>query len=292
MKKFKFTHLLGYEKKFKNMFDEFGLKYIPSSRISQYFSYLNKLEKARRLDRKKFGEFVQKNKAKYYYSQFYVREICNIVDAIESSTQDQKIVKEKLKDLVKGTYLLSEETINNTKARNTTFELVLFSFFNSKGLKVKLDDPNPDMKLFTNNFIYNIECKRPYLAKSLEKNIKEAVRQLRKSKNSRSISTIALSLEQIVLGDDLILHSHNERAALSYLEFLLTKFAHENLPMVSKTCGDDPFLILYYLSCLSGFEESSPMSHTTYVVGNVYNFEGSLSSRIYNDLQIMSSQEE
>lgn len=284
MKKFKFTHLLGYERKFKNMLDEFGLKYIPSSRISQYFSYLNKLEKARKLDREKFGEFIHKNKAKYYYSQFYVREICNIVDAIEGSSQDKRIVKEKLKDLVKGTYLLSEENINNTKARNTTFELVLFSFFNSKGLKVRLDDPNPDMKLFTDNFIYNIECKRPYLAKSLEKNIKEAVRQLRKSKDSKSISTLALSLEQIVLGDDLILHSRNEKTALSYLGSVLARFARENLSMVNKICKDEPFLVLYYLSCLSGFEENLPMSHTTHITGNVYNFEENLSSRIYDDL--------
>ena len=289
MNKYKFSDLLLYEEKLKNLLQKYGLNYNPQGRTSQYFSYLKRMEKARILDKEKFSRLLQENKARFYYSQFYVLEICIIIDAIESSPQDERIVKRKLKDLLKGTYLLSEETSNNTKARDTTFELSLFSFFNSRSLAVELGDPNPDLKLTTNNFTYNIECKRPNSAGSLETNIRRAVNQLKETGNSKGIPAIALSLEQVLLGDELILHSYDEQSAMNYLNILLTTFAQENLPVIQKRYPDDSFVILYYLSMLCGFATDVPMSYTTYIIGNVYNFGGELSNRIYGDLQPMVS---
>jgi len=287
MNKYKYSDLLLYKKKVKDLYIKLGLNFDESNRISKYFKYLGEIEISRKLDKDKFHALIQKNKAKYYYSQFYVLEMCKIIDALQNSTQDEKILKEKLTHLAKGTYLLSEENINNTQARDTTFELSLFSFFYARNLRVKLASPNPDLQLLTDNFTYNIECKRPYSLKSLERHIRKALKQLRKTRNSVSIPTMALSLEQVILGDDLILDSKDEQSALTFLDATLSQFAQANLPVIRKICDNEPCLILYWLSCLTGFKTDLPMAHTTFIVGNVYNFDQKLSSRIYKDLQIM-----
>ena len=290
MNKYKYSDLLLYKKKVKELYSKLGLNFDESNRISKYFKYLGEIEKSRNLDKDKFHVLIQKNKAKYYYSQFYVLEICKIIDALQNSKLDKNILKEKLTHLAKGTYLLSEETINNTQARDTTFELSLFSFFYARNLRVKLGSPNPDLKLLTNNFTYNIECKRPYSPKSLERQIRKALKQLRKTGNGASIPTMALSLEQVILGDDLILDSKDEQSALIFLDATLSRFAQDNLPMIRKICDKEPCLILYWLSCLTGFKTDLPMAHTTFIVGNVYNFDQNLSNRVYKDLQIMLPQ--
>ena len=287
MNKYKYSDLLLYEKKIKDLYSKLGLNFDDSNRISKYFKYLGEIEKSRNLDKDKFHAIIQKNKAKYYYSQFYVLEICKIIDALQNTKLDKNILKEKLTHLAKGTYLLSEENINNTQARDATFELSLFSFLYARNLRVKLDSPNPDLQLSTANFTYNIECKRPYSMKSLERNIRKALKQLRKTRNSVSIPTMALSLEQVILGDDLILDSKDEQSALTFLDAMLSQFTQDNLPMIRKICNNEPCLILYWLSCLTGFKTDLPMAHTTFIIGNVYNFDQKLSDHIYKDLQIM-----
>lgn len=290
MNKYKYSDLLLYRKKVKDLYIKLGLNFDESNRISKYFKYLGEIEKSRNLDKDKFHALIQKNKAKYYYSQFYVLEMCKIVDALQNTKLDENVLKEKLTHLAKGTYLLSEENINNTQARDTTFELSLFSFFYARNLRVKLGSPNPDLQLLTDNFTYNIECKRPYSQKSLERHIRKALKQLRKTRNGVRIPTMALSLEQVILGDDLILDSKDEQTALTFLDATLSQFAQGNLTMIRKICDNEPCLILYWLSCLTGFKTDLPMAHTTFIVGNVYNFDQNLSNRIYKDLQVMLPQ--
>lgn len=284
MRRYKFSDLLLYGEKVKNLYLKFGLSFNSSNRISRYFAYLSDIEKSRKLDKVSFGQLLQKDKAKYYYSQYYVLEICNIIDAIGSSSQDEKIIKEKLIDLSKGTYLLSEESSNNTKARDTTFELSLFSFLQARNLNIKVCDPNPDLQLVSDNFTYNIECKRPHSLKSLEDHIKKAVKQLKKSAGNNVIPTIALSLEQVLLGGELILDSRDEMSASNFLNATLFTFLQENNKLLGKICGDEPCLVLYYLSCLAGFRTDIPMANATFITGNIYNFESSLSNSIYEDL--------
>ena len=170
-----FSTLLTYKEKIENLYLALELKFNPSSRIGKYFHYLEKIEKVRSLGKDKLTDLIEKDKARYYFSQYYVLEICAIVDAIEKGGQDERIIKEKLLKLSKGTYLLSEESGSNKKARDVQFELSLFSFLSEKGANVELCDPNPDIQLLTNEFRYKIECKRPYSIRSLEKLTRESV---------------------------------------------------------------------------------------------------------------------
>lgn len=222
MKRYKYSDLLLYEEKIKNLYSKFGLSFSPTNRISQYFAYLGRIEQARNLNDGSFNRLFEENKFKYYFSLYYVLEIYSIIEAFENSEHDEKLLREKTIDLAKGTYLLSEETSSNKKARDTSFELALFAFFHGKGLNVRLDDPNPDLKLSSNKFIYNIECKRPFSTKTLEDHIKTATKQLEKTKGKNTIPTIALSLEQILFRNeeniDFILDSTDQRTALSRLD--------------------------------------------------------------------------
>ena len=292
MKKYKYSDLLLDERGIKDLYSKFGINYIDSNRISEYFKYLRKIESLRKSDKSRLRELINNEKAKYYFSQFYVLETCNIINAVKSANVNKDILKEKLTNLVKGTYLLSEENINNTQARNTTFELSLFSFLNTRKLEVKLCSPNPDLQLFTDNFTYNIECKRPSSIKSLEKNIRKALKQLRKTKKGNIIPTMALSLEQAILGDDLILNTKDDKTALLYLNEMMSRFNKDHQYLINKICNDEPCLILYYLSCLTGFMTDLPMANTTYIIGNVYNFEPKLSHKIYCDLNTILPQNE
>ena len=291
MKKYKFSELLKYEDKIKKIYSYYGINFHELCRIKKYFSYLNEIELSRNISQDEMNKIINKDKTKYYYSQFYVLEVCNIIEALEKSNQDKNIVRAKLIDLIKGTYLLSEENIDNTKARNTTFELSLFSFFSLKGLKVDLKEPNPDLITYTHNFTYYIECKRPASYETLEKNIRKAIKQLKKIDNNNFIPTIALSLDKIIFKKELILNTFDEKSALQSLNSLLLKFSQQNKNMLDKICGNESYLVLYYLSCLTGFKNGlSPMANSTYVLGNIYNFKSELSSRIFEDLKILISQ--
>lgn len=294
MNRHKFSDLLTYEERIKQLYERYGLNFNPTNRISQYFSYLMRIERARQGDKDSFHRLIESNKARYYFSLFYVSEICNIVKAFENTTQEEKVVKEKLFDLAKGTYLLSEESSNNKKARDTSFELALFSFLHSKGLNVKLEDPNPDLRLTSTRFVYNIECKRPFSENTLEEHIKKAVEQLEKTKGEKIIPTIALSLEQIFFGNDLdidfILNDKDGKSALSRLDTTLYKFLERYNPIFGKVCGDQPHLILYYISCLAGLGSEGIMANATFVTGNVFNFEERLGQQIIEDLYTMIPQ--
>lgn len=286
MKRYKFCELLEYEEKIKALFIRCGIQLNNQSRISQYFSYLRLVDEARKKSSEEFHIFLENDKAKYYYSQYYALEIQNIVKALDETNQDISLLKTKLLDLANGTYLLSEENPENTSARNTTFELSLFAFLYNLGIQVKLGEPNPDLQVSTAQFAYDIECKRPSSVNSVEKNIKKAWKQLRKLSVSSRIPTIALSLDKVLINDDLIYHSVGEQIALQGLDNLLHKFMRQSQPMINKIIDSESCVILYYLSCLSGFEDKNlPMANATFMIGNVYNLEG---SGIYQDLKKFS----
>lgn len=290
MDRYKYSDLLLYEEKARMLYGKLGLNYNSSCRIAQYFAYLSEIEKRRGGDRTAFNAFIQQDRVKYYYSQFYVLEICHILDAIERANITSDVAREKLDYLAQGTYLLSEETLQNAAARNTEFELSLFTFFYDKGVNAKLCAPNPDISVTTKNFVYNIECKRPFLSDTVEKNMRKALKQLRKSYSDSTVPTLALSLDYILGRRDIILDADNESSALSSLEKVTTLYSQQNLPMVRKIFNYEPCVILYYLSCLSGFKDNTPMAHAMFMVGNVYNFPKELSKKIYSDLEVFKPQ--
>jgi hypothetical protein len=126
MNRTKFSDLLKYEDRINSIYKSCGLSINSTSRIYDYFKFLRAIEDERKKGREEFNTFLEKNKAKNYFSLYYVSELKDIVDALEKTTQDVKIVREKLIDMANGTYLLSEENPEDTKSRNTTLSLIVF----------------------------------------------------------------------------------------------------------------------------------------------------------------------
>jgi hypothetical protein len=63
-------------------------------------------------------------------------------------------------------------------------------------------------------------------------------------------------------------------------------YAKVNKKQLDNICGSEPCVVLYYLSCLAGFQTNDiPMARATYMIGNVYNFEPTKSKEIYEDLK-------
>lgn len=296
MKRYKFSELLKYEEKIKKLYSKHGLILNPTSRIVQYFVYLRKLEEARKQSPEAYKKLFIEDKVKFYFSQLYVMELFDITNALKKSNTKTEIIKNKLSDLSKGTYLLSEEDITNTRARDTMFELSLFAFLQKLGLSVGLCDPNPDIKLTSNNFTYNIECKRPSSMASIEHQLKKAKKQLDKTTKENTIPTIALSLEQILLKKalleggkkyDVLLDSKNEASARAFLDVTLLNFLKENNFLLGKVFKNKSCLVLYYISSLAGFRTNLPMAHATFMTGNIFNFSGGLANSVMQDLYTM-----
>lgn len=285
MKKYTFSELLQYENTLKELFIEHGIRFNSTNRFARYFKYLKEIEKIRTQDIQSFTMIVEKDKAKYYYSQYYVLDTYNLINSLRKRPQDKVILKKKLLNITKGSYLLSEEDASDTLARDTSFELNLFSFLVSNKFDVKICEPNPDLRILGNKCTYDIECKRPQSMKSLKKNLKKAVRQLDKySKPIDVIPTIAISLDQILFArQDVILSADNEETALKFLKKTLMTFSEENAQTITRLIRENSCLVLYYLSCLAGFKNEAPMANATYIVGNMYNFENTIKNSVYKD---------
>jgi len=292
VKTYKYSELISYQNTIENFFLKHKIELSPTSRIIEYFNYLKIIEGKRTSDKKSLNKLIREDKAKYYFSLFYVLDIYKIINSLDKASQSKTIVRKKLLDLMKGTYLLSRENSDNTKARNTGFELSFFSILYSGGLAVKLCDPNPDIELKSNSFTYNIECKRPQSVRSLEKNLKGAMKQIRKMGLSatKQIPVIVLSVDKIFFDrNDLILNSKDEKTARSFLEGKLRDFSKNSLRTVNKVIGDGQCIVISYLSCLVDLRNYGFMSSANFIDCNIYNFEKNLSNCIYSDLKTLLS---
>lgn len=289
MNKIKFIDLIKYEEILVKLLNKYNVQFNKNSRLFKYFNNLKEIEIAR-VKNKTLNALLESDKAKYYFSQYYVSTISDIISVLDTVTLPDEILKDKLSNLLKGSYLLSEENPENTIARDTTFELELFSFLHKLKTTVSMDNSNPDIVIRTENFVYNVECKRPASNNSIEKNIRKAAKQLRKQRVSSGIPTIALSLDRVLIGDDLIYQSKNHKTALSGLNIMLSRYSEYLHPTIQKVCANSPHVFLIYLSCLCSFKEELPMSVAKYMIGNIYNFEKVLSTKIKEDLDQFTGQ--
>jgi hypothetical protein len=105
------------------------------------------------------------------------------------------IRRSTLKHLLEGPLAPSEETPDNSRARNEFVELEMAAYFSKAGFKLLGFD---DLKFEFEGVEYQVECKRPFSAGALDPNIGDAYRQLSPKLNrddSRGI--IAIAVEKV-----------------------------------------------------------------------------------------------
>jgi len=162
-----------------------------------------------------------------------IREVAHFLPYLHEV--DDGILKIKLTALIKGNLLRIEESEinNNSVARNTQFELFLFSQLRLVGIKAELCDPNPDVKAYINGRTYFIECKRilRLTNTSVNTNAKKALRQLNEHmdrNNESQFGIVALSIQRILAKPEEILNSPTQQTGLDYIQKQSHDFIEQN----------------------------------------------------------------
>lgn len=122
------------------------------------------------------------------------REFVDIYEAYEGA--ETAALRAKLERVLKGSWTLSEESVKNSSARNTMFELSLAAGLRLRGVDVEIGEPDVVINLPKGQYL--VECKRPFRESSVGANVKGAERQLRADLKSEQHGVIAVSLSRIV----------------------------------------------------------------------------------------------
>jgi hypothetical protein len=133
----------------------------------------------------------------YVAGLFELLEILKVFRAF--SDDSSTILRGKISRALCGPISPMEESPRNNGARNAMFELVLAANWRNGGAIVELGEPDIRIVLGETNFL--VECKRPFSAKGVRRNIEDAAGQLHKalgeSAQAGSYGLVAISLSRI-----------------------------------------------------------------------------------------------
>lgn len=116
------------------------------------------------------------------------------------SSKHPELVKQKMKDALKGRAIPNSESTSSNLGRNTIFELNLGTRLMVKNIPVKLGE-NPDILCSINGRDIFIECKRPFWEKNIPVNVSRANFQLTRGLNQAGTSSrgiIAISISRLL----------------------------------------------------------------------------------------------
>lgn len=134
----------------------------------------------------------------------------------------------RLKKIVKGTVLTSDESLKSNNARNIGFELLIASAFAAAGLPIDLEPPN-DVWLPLQEYPVAIECKRPFSYAKVENRLRKGFNQLVARYQSHSNPSnvrgiVALSISKIENDGSKFLHAETDRDLASQVRAITDKF--------------------------------------------------------------------
>jgi hypothetical protein len=221
MEKLKYSELLEKSQEFDNLLLSLGININPYDRFHQTISMIRKVDVAIKGDQNT-SPLVKKldnGQSAFLHSHLEVQEIIRAIPFLK--TQSKEIVRDKLRLMLRGPLIVSEEIAANSgnMARNIAFEINLASKFHRNSLNTKLKD-NPDIlvKVYKRN--YFVQCKRVFHEKSLASNVEDACSQLERDLNNKGFNTygiIALSVSRIFVGEGQIFSSMSEETAKKFL---------------------------------------------------------------------------
>lgn len=166
----------------QHLLTNLGSQWIPV-RLSQAIDNIKELEQLRRDNR--LEELISPNDAT---AEPRARELVwSIVEGQQLSTifaglrdyEPRRVIKRKMEQALKGPLDPNDETSNTNEGRNILFELLLGAQFRRAGLDAKIGG-KADLQLDHARGRLYVECKRPFVEKSIRENILIARTQLRK----------------------------------------------------------------------------------------------------------------
>ncbi len=219
MNKTTYKDLIDFEIVFDQFLVTLGLPIKNNDRIHESYKLVRKFESVRK-DKKLLEQFTKQNEERILIHALHdLNLMYSIIPNLKDTSPD--ILKIKFEKILDGTNAV-EETTKNSLARNTLFEILLFSHMKDADLQVELCEPRPDI-LFTNSGIrYLIECKRIFVETNtkFKQTLRDAAIQLdiELQKNNGDFGLIALSIESIYAKGGKVLNAQNVKSAYDYLK--------------------------------------------------------------------------
>ncbi len=171
------NQILGMRKIYTDTIEKMGIR----NRINannRFFQAFNLIEEWHRVvvQRGDLADFLERRSPDKTL-HFALQETTEMIRALQYLDPNDSLAKEKLILASSGVLHPRDET--DTVARNTQFELSLYSSLRRSGYDARLCDPNPDIQVSCNDVFYNIECKRAFSPTQIDRNFSKAAKQLR-----------------------------------------------------------------------------------------------------------------
>lgn len=229
MQKISYQNLAESRGDFESLLDNFGLALQQGSWLDSAYSRVEELAKVYQDDTRRRKLLKKDNKdGDVYFSLCDVLLLYEVLPYIGS--ENPNLLRRKLKKILKTEAPHLESNTNN-EARNTLWELKLFSRFKMVGIQASLGDPDPDVFVRVNRREYYIQCKRVFSPKvnALRNNIIHAVKQLNSDlsgKDSNSLGILAISLDRVLTDGKLMLVTDSEETARRKMTQALDRVMH------------------------------------------------------------------
>jgi len=226
-------------KSFEILLSDFNLSIVPNTWPDRAYCLVERFANVHGNEDKQREFLREENKEGNLY--FALLDIGIIFDALPYLKEiETRVLEYKLKKVIKMG-LPSLETGDGNEARNTLWELFLYTRLRKANIHTVLGEPNPDILSHIDSRKYYFQCKRIFAPtqNSLLKNIKLAAKQLRndlRDENNNANGIIALSVERPLLKGNLMLVTDSEQTAKEKLKSLLwnIKEAYGNFWLDSK----------------------------------------------------------
>ena len=172
---------------------------VATSRFSTYRASIDRLIEATRGPRPSpISEQIDGDMLPYLTALIETTEFTALLPFLSSC--DPEVLRPKLRDVLRGPELPSEEDENSNQARNVLFELNLASKLWRAGLKPELGE-HPDVSCVVEGKAFLIECKRPLSVRGAKECLSRARRQILAELKGRRVGArgvIALSLSKVL----------------------------------------------------------------------------------------------
>jgi hypothetical protein len=146
---------------------------------------------------------------------FDLTELFDIFQAIKGTTDDD-ILRDKLIKLNSGNSVHSLENATNSVARNTQFEMILYSELKESGVNAIFAEPNPDILINSTNHNFAIECKRVFSQSPsrVQSAVGDARDQLKRlfERDDKAVGIIAIDLSRHLTNGELMIESDTDNA--------------------------------------------------------------------------------
>jgi hypothetical protein len=216
------------------LFRQIGLaEEVEASRFAEYRRRLRQFVDARaqpeRID-EVMKEDSDTERAIAGVAQVESLELADLVPFLK--TCEQTVLQPKVRAILGGPVLPTDEDQASNQARNIMFELSLASKLARTGLAPQLGE-HPDLQCEIEGKPLWIECKRPLSAGKVGRRIGEAYRQLYRDMTAAppgARGIIAVSLSKLVNRGDTFLSYTNEHRASAFLSDELQRLADRSEP--------------------------------------------------------------